>query len=143
VCSKTGEGGSHPRFACPRLAKGPTGLIESRTHSHQGEPPCPYPPLSAASSEIKSLINEAERMLNEANAATGEKADVLKMEGLKLLSSSIAKANELERLAVDTVKSFAHSTDNLVHENPWRAIAVSGAVGATIGLVLGVALTRK
>ena|SRR5665647_309895 len=99
--------------------------------------------VRVAGSEVRSLITEAERMLNEASSTTGEKAEELKKKGLKLLSSSISKAHELEKLALDSAKAVASSTDNLVHENPWGAIAISGVIGAGIGLVLGMALTRK
>lgn len=99
--------------------------------------------VSVAGSEVRSLIHEAQRMLSEAGSATGERAEELKLKGLQLLSSSVSKAQELEKIALDSVKSVAHSTDELVHQNPWRAIAVAGVVGAGIGLVLGMAINEK
>lgn len=99
--------------------------------------------VSAAGNEVRSLINEAERMLNEASASTGAKAEELKKSGLKMLSTGISKAHELEKIARDSARAVATSTDTLVHENPWAAIAVSGVIGAGIGLVLGMAMTRK
>lgn len=99
--------------------------------------------VSVAGSEVRSLIHEAQRMLSEASATTGERADELKKKGLQLLSASVAKAQELEKLALDSAKSVAASTDALVHENPWRSIAVAGVVGAGIGLVLGMAINQK
>ena len=99
--------------------------------------------VNAAGSEVKSLISEAERMLNEASVSTGERADELKKQGLKMLSTGIAKAKDLEKLALTSAKELAASTDNMVHENPWRAIAISGVLGASLGLVLGVAIARK
>ena len=99
--------------------------------------------VSVAGSEVRSLIHEAQRMLSEASATTGERAEELKKKGLQLLSSSVSKAQELEKLALDSAKSVAASTDTLVHENPWRAIAVAGVVGAGIGLVLGMAINQK
>ncbi len=99
--------------------------------------------VNTAGSEAKSLINEAERMLSEASTATGERAEELKKQGLKMLSTGIAKAQELEKAAVDSAKALAKSTDTLVHDNPWRAIAISGVIGASLGLVMGVAIARK
>ncbi len=99
--------------------------------------------VSIAGSEIRALIHEAQRMLNEASTSTGERAEALKKSGMQLLASSIAKAQELEKLAVDSARSVAKSTDALVHENPWRSIAVAGVVGAGIGLVLGMAIDQK
>ena len=99
--------------------------------------------VNVAGSEIRALIHEAQRMLNEANASTGERADELKKKGLQLLTSSVAKAHELEQIASDAARSVARSTDALVHENPWRAIAAASVVGAGIGLVLGMAINQK
>lgn len=99
--------------------------------------------VNVAGSEIRALIHEAQRMLNEAGSASGERADELKTKGLQLLAASVSKAQELERLALDTAKSVASSTDALVHDHPWRSIAVAGVVGAGIGLVLGMAINQK
>ena len=99
--------------------------------------------VSVTGSEVRSLIHEAQRMLAEAASSTGERAEELKQKGLQLLSASVSKAQELEKLALDSAKSAAASTDALVHENPWRAIAVAGVVGAGIGLVLGMAINQK
>lgn len=99
--------------------------------------------VSVAGSEIRSLIHEAQRILNEAGTSRGERAEELKKKGLQLLSSSVSKAQELEQLALDSARSVANSTDALVHENPWRALAVTGLVGAGIGLVLGMAINQK
>lgn len=99
--------------------------------------------VSVAGSEIRSLIHEAQRILDEAATSTGARADELKKKGLQLLSSSVSKAQELEQLALGSARSAARSADALVHEKPWRAIAVAGVVGAGIGLVLGMALNEK
>ena len=40
---------------------------------------------------------------------------------------------------VAKTKVAAKATDEFVHENPWRSIAI----GATVGLLLGVAISRK
>jgi ElaB/YqjD/DUF883 family membrane-anchored ribosome-binding protein len=99
--------------------------------------------VSSASKEMHAMINEAEQMLTDASTATGEKATDLQKKGMQLLSSSISKAHELERIAVNSVKDMAASTDTMVHENPWRSVAGAGLIGAGIGLVLGMALARK
>jgi ElaB/YqjD/DUF883 family membrane-anchored ribosome-binding protein len=99
--------------------------------------------VSNASNEMHAMINEAEQMLSEASTATGEKATDLQKKGMQLLSSSISKAHELERIAVNSVREMAASTDTMVHENPWRSVAGAGLIGAGIGLVLGMALARK
>jgi ElaB/YqjD/DUF883 family membrane-anchored ribosome-binding protein len=99
--------------------------------------------VNVAGSEVRSLIHEAQRMLTDAGSATGDRAEELKKKGMALLSSSVSKAHDLEKLAIEKAKSVAATTDELVHDNPWRSIAVAGVVGAGIGLVLGMAINQK
>ena len=103
----------------------------------------PQNTISSASREMHAMINEAEQMLSDARTATGERATDLQKKGMQLLSSSISKAHELERIAIDSVKDLAASTDTMVHENPWRSMAGAGLIGAGIGLVIGMALARE
>jgi len=99
--------------------------------------------ISTASKEMHAMINEAEQMLSDASSATGEKAIELQKKGMQLLSSSISKAHELERIAISSVRDLAASTDTMVHDNPWRSVAGAGLIGAGIGLVIGMALARE
>jgi ElaB/YqjD/DUF883 family membrane-anchored ribosome-binding protein len=62
---------------------------------------------------------------------------------MQLMADGIAKAKDLEKVARQSAKALASSTDNLIHENPWRAIAISSAVAAGAGVALGVLLARK
>jgi ElaB/YqjD/DUF883 family membrane-anchored ribosome-binding protein len=103
----------------------------------------PVSNLNAAGNEITSLFSQAERMLEEARTAGGERAAELKKQGMQLMADGIAQAKGLEKVARQSAKALASSTDNLVHENPWRAIAISGAIAASVGVILGVALARK
>lgn len=103
----------------------------------------PVSNLNAAGNEITSLFSQAQRMLDEASTVGGDRAAELKKQGMQMMADGIAKAKGLEKVARQSAKELVSSTDNLVHENPWRAIAISGAVAASIGVILGVALARK
>ncbi len=94
------------------------------------------------SKEMHAMIKEAEQLLAEAAATSGDKAVQLQKKGMSLLACSIAQAHELERKSMHAMKDVAASTDQLVHANPWRAVAVSGLLGAGIGLALGLAMAR-
>jgi len=99
--------------------------------------------INAAGNEITSLFSQAERMLEEASTAGGERAAELKKQGMQLMADGIAKAKGLEKVARDSAKALANSTDTLVHENPWRAMAISGAIGAAAGLIIGIAIAKE
>ncbi|MES2316441.1 MAG: DUF883 domain-containing protein [Pseudomonadota bacterium] len=96
--------------------------------------------ISVAGSEVRSLIHEAQRMLAEAGVSSGERAEELKNKSAQLLASGISKAQELEKLALESGRKMAKSTDSLVHENPWGAIAIAAVIGAGIGFVAGLAV---
>lgn len=98
--------------------------------------------IDTASREMRAMIDEAQQLLKAAGAASGEQAAQLQKNAMDLLSCSISKAHELERRTLHSIKDVAASTDKLVQANPWRSAAVSGLLGAGIGLVLGIALAR-
>jgi ElaB/YqjD/DUF883 family membrane-anchored ribosome-binding protein len=103
----------------------------------------PVSNLNAAGNEITSLFSQAERMLDEARSTGGERAIELKKQGMQLMADGIAKARDLEKLARHSAKALASSTDTLIHENPWRAIAISSAIAVGVGVALGVVLAKK
>ena len=89
--------------------------------------------------DIRTLIKDAQDLFHEAAATTGEKAEVLRLKGSDLLDAAVSKAQNVQTAALETGKEIAASTDDYVHENPWGAVAVS----ATIGLLLGLIISRK
>ncbi|MDY7546009.1 DUF883 family protein [Glaciimonas sp. CA11.2] len=89
--------------------------------------------------DIRSLVKDAQDLFHEAAASTGDKAEVLRNKGLELLDTAVAKAQDVQTAALETGKEIAASTDDYVHENPWGAVVVS----ATIGLLLGLIISRK
>ena len=44
-----------------------------------------------------------------------------------------------QEVVVEKTKEAAKATDEFVHENPWRSIAI----GAGVGLLLGLAISRR
>lgn len=101
-----------------------------------------YDSINTASREMRAMVDEAEQLLKAASTASGEKAVELQKKAMDLLSCSLSKAHELERRTVHAIKEVAASTDRIVQANPWRSAAVSGLLGAGVGLVLGIALAR-
>ncbi|HCN87901.1 MAG TPA: DUF883 domain-containing protein [Oxalobacteraceae bacterium] len=99
--------------------------------------------LSKATREMKSLVSEAEQLIRETNSMTGEKADTLQKQGLKLLDAGLSKAHDMQDMALKAGKDAANSANEMVHENPWRAMAVSGVIAASVGLAVGLAIPRK
>jgi len=89
--------------------------------------------------DIGTLVKDAQDLFHEAALSTGEKAEALRDKGLELLDAAVVTAQNVHTVAIETSKEFASTTDEYVHENPWAAVAVS----ATIGLLLGLIISRK
>jgi ElaB/YqjD/DUF883 family membrane-anchored ribosome-binding protein len=95
--------------------------------------------LKTTRTDMKTLVKDAQELFREATNATGEKADELRSRGLQLLDTALVKAQEVQTAALETGKEIAEKTDDYVHENPWRAVAIS----ASVGVVLGMLISRK
>ena len=92
--------------------------------------------LKTARSDMKSLLQDAQDLFRQATSATGEKAEMLRNQGLSLLDSAVTKAQEVQTAALETGKEMAESADTYVQENPWKAVAISSGVGVLIGMLI-------
>ena len=95
--------------------------------------------LNTVRDEMSTLAKDAKELFREANDATGEKASALRAKGAVALQSVLGKARYAQATVVGTSKDLAVNTNDYVQGNPWKAIAISAAVG----VLAGVALSRR
>ncbi|EGF31374.1 hypothetical protein IMCC9480_13 [Oxalobacteraceae bacterium IMCC9480] len=95
--------------------------------------------LKTGRTDMKTLVRDAQDLFREATSATGVKADELRGRGMELLEAAATRAHDVQAAAVETGKEIATTADEYVHDNPWRAVAVS----ATVGLLVGLLIARK
>ena len=95
--------------------------------------------LKTVRNDMKSLVREAQDLFREATSVTGDKAEELRAMGLNLLDAAVAKAQEVQAVAVEAGKEAAESADEFVKENPWQAVGIA----AGVGLLVGVLIARK
>ena len=93
--------------------------------------------MTGMSEDIKELVQTAQTLFREASATTGEKAEKLRERGLELLESVASKAHEVQASIVDRSKEMATATDEYIHENPWKVVTITAALGFLAGLCLG------
>ncbi len=86
--------------------------------------------------DMKTLLRDAQELFREATAASGEKAEELRQKGIGLLEAAGAKAQELQAAAIESGKEAAKSTDEFVHEHPWKAVGIAAGVGLLVGLLI-------
>ncbi|HZW22804.1 DUF883 family protein [Noviherbaspirillum sp.] len=95
--------------------------------------------IKTVRNDMKTLVKDAQDLLREASLASGDKADEMRARGLAMLETAMDKAHELQALALEKGKAAAHTTDEFVHEHPWKAVGIA----AGIGLVLGMLISRR
>ena len=93
--------------------------------------------LSVVQSDLKTLVRDAQSLLQAAAALGGEKADDLRKRGMELLDQAAGKAGTYQGQALVKGKELAASADVYVKDNPWRTIAAAAGVGLLVGVILG------
>lgn len=92
--------------------------------------------IKTVRNDMKTLVKDAQELFHEAALASGGKAEELRAKGLELLDVAMEKAQELQAVAVEKGKVAAHSTDEFVHEHPWKAVGIAAGVGLLVGLLI-------
>lgn len=92
--------------------------------------------IKTARTDIKTLIKDAQDLFREASSTTGEKAEELRAKGLALLDSAMEKAQEVQAIAVEKGKVAAQTTDEFVHDHPWKAVGIATGIGLLAGLLM-------
>lgn len=92
--------------------------------------------INTVRNDLKTLVRDAQALFDEATSAGGAKADQLRTEGMQLLDHALERAHELQEAAIAKGRKIAHDTDAYVHEHPWRAIGLAGAVGVLVGMLI-------
>ena len=89
--------------------------------------------------DLRSVISDAESWLRSGTSLTGEDLKAAKEKFERTLVSAKADLVHYQEVVVEKTKEAAKATDEYVHENPWRSIAI----GAGVGLLLGVVISRR
>ena len=89
--------------------------------------------------DLKSVIRDAEIWLRQGGHLTGEEFQAAKAKFEATLAGAKADLMRLEEAVVEKTKVAAKATDDYVHENPWKAVGI----GAAVGLVIGMLISRK
>jgi len=85
---------------------------------------------------VKDSLDEAERMLQQAAEATGEKAEELRDSAMRSLRRTREHLYSTQDEIMLRGRRAARAIDDEVHDNPWRAIGVAGLIGVLIGAII-------
>ncbi|WP_299198521.1 DUF883 family protein [uncultured Amphritea sp.] len=87
--------------------------------------------------DFKKVIDDAEELLKFTANETGGKIAGVRERAEVNLREARRKLNVLEDDLIVKTKAAAKATDQLVHQNPWQAMAIAGAVGLLLGMLSG------
>ena len=89
--------------------------------------------------DVKAVVADAEAYLVASVGQTGEAYAAARMKLERTLDVAKTQIAETHRVLTEKTRAAARATDVYVHERPWESIAV----GAGVGLLLGLLLARR
>lgn len=87
--------------------------------------------------DFRALAKEAERLLEESTDAGGSALEDAQRKLKAQLKEARERLADLEELTREKARKAAEVTDDYVHDNPWKSIAIAGGVGVAVGLLIG------
>lgn len=87
--------------------------------------------------DFKTVINDTEALLEATASQTGEKIGAVRERAEQSLREARRKLQAMESDLMVQTKAAVKATDDLVHENPWQAVALAATVGLLLGLLSG------
>jgi ElaB/YqjD/DUF883 family membrane-anchored ribosome-binding protein len=94
---------------------------------------------SGMSREFQNFIADIEDLIKATTSLTGEEVARARAKLSKRVAAAKESIEDFGDAVADQARHTAKATNSYVHENPWQAIGI----GAVLGLLLGVALTRQ
>lgn len=89
--------------------------------------------------ELKSLADTLEEVLSSSTDKSKDEVEKLRTKAQRALKESRTRLSETSDAIARQTREAAARADDYVHEKPWTGIGI----GAAVGVVLGVLLTRR
>lgn len=90
-------------------------------------------------SDMKAIIGEAESWLESSATHSDTDAGAVQQQFQETLHTAKTDLLRLESNLMAKTRLAALATDDYVHDHPWKAVTL----GATLGLLLGLVISRK
>ncbi|CAH0218675.1 YqjD family protein [Erwinia aphidicola] len=89
--------------------------------------------------ELKNLADTLEEVLSSSTEKSKTELDKLRSKAQSALKDTRARLGDSGDRIAQTTREAAERTDVYVRDNPWTSVGI----GAAVGVVLGVLLTRR
>ncbi len=107
------------------------------TRNAIGETDSPDVAKAQLIADFKTAISDAEALVKATANQGGEALAAVRAKAEASLAEAKARMADAEAALLVRAKAAAKATDVYVHENPWKAIGVSGGLGLLIGFLMG------
>lgn len=87
-------------------------------------------------SDLQSVVDDAEALLQATAAQTGERVDGVRARARESLKQARSRLVEVQGETLEHVREAAESADEYVRENPWQVVGVAAGVGLLLGLLI-------
>ena len=87
-------------------------------------------------SDLQSVVEDAEALLQATAAQTGERVDGVRARARESLKQARSRLVEVQGETLEHVREAAESADEYVRENPWQVVGVAAGVGLLLGLLI-------
>ena len=87
--------------------------------------------------DFKVVIADAEALLKATAHQGGEALAAVRARAEGSLARAKVKLGKAQDALTEKTRVAARSTDNFVHENPWRAVGMAAGAGVVVGLLIG------
>lgn len=94
---------------------------------------------SKVSSEFQNFLADIEDLVKQTTSLTGEDLTRARAQLNSRIDSAKASAEVVGENVVQRALETANATNEYVHQQPWKAVAI----GTAVGFVLGSLLTRR
>lgn len=89
--------------------------------------------------ELKNLADTLEEVLNSSTDKSKEELGKLRSKAESVLKDSRVRLSDTSDAIVKQTRETAARADEYIRENPWTGVGI----GAAVGLVVGVLLSRR
>jgi ElaB/YqjD/DUF883 family membrane-anchored ribosome-binding protein len=86
--------------------------------------------------DFKNVVGDAEELLKATANQTGERVAAARARVEESLRATKERLDDLQGDVVERARAAAHATDQLLHDNPWKAVGIAAAVGFLLGLLV-------
>lgn len=87
--------------------------------------------------DLQVVIDDAHELLRMTTDQVGESAAGVRARVEARLAQAKHELDDLQDAVGQRVKHAGHSTDEFVHENPWKSIGIAAGIGLVLGLLMG------